>query len=117
MTYISLEPSYNQTAQDLYLKIATYSIQTTKNFEVFRYVHHYPTCPERLSWVPQWDEWHVCPKFGISEWAASGSLAVDYAPKVLSENLCRRGVALDVVREVHIFQGSDNWEVPPTERC
>jgi hypothetical protein len=73
MTRISLAPNYTETVQNLYLKIATYSIQTTFSLAVLRYIHHASSISlERLSWVPRWDVWHPCPKFRLHEWTVNG---------------------------------------------
>jgi hypothetical protein len=37
----------------------------------------------------------------------------DTVPKDISEHLRLRGVAFDVVREVHSYRGSSSWRGPP----
>ena len=55
----------------------------------------------------------MCPKFGLHEWAASGWRTDDPVPKGISAHLRLRGVAFDVVREVHIYRDNSSWRDPP----
>lgn len=111
---VSLAPDYSETVDALYLKIAIYSIQTTKSLEVLRYVFHSSQESLKLrSWVPRWDVQAVVPRFGSTEWTSNGGLLLTSILTDVTDYITVKGIAFDVVQEVHRFQNNSDWVKPP----
>jgi hypothetical protein len=98
---------YEASVQDVYKATVDLAIEVTKSLDVLRYVHHSGHLDsEYPSWVPRWDIWHMCPKFGILVWLASKDSKPKLTKAETINTLCPSGILFDSVESVTYRYGT-----------